>query len=58
MQKRWFSVSEAAEHFSINRKTLYSLIARKMIPEAAILKFGRVYRINVTAIEAQTEEKK
>ncbi len=50
-QKRWFSISEAAEYFSINAKTLYSLAARGRLPEDSVLKLGRAIRLDVKRIE-------
>lgn len=53
MQKVWFSIAEAAEHFSLSRKTLYSLVARNRLPSKAVLRLGRQIRINVEAVEAE-----
>jgi len=51
MEKRWFKISEAADHFAISRKTLYSLIARDRLPDGTILRIGRQIRINVEVME-------
>ena len=50
-ERRWVSVGEASAYFGINRKTLYSLAARGLLPPGAVLKLGRAIRINLSAIE-------
>ena len=50
-ERRWVSVSEASAYFGINRKTLYSLAARGLLPPGAVLKLGRTVRINISVIE-------
>jgi len=57
MQKRWFSVSEAAEYFAFSTKTLYSLIGRGRLPRGSVLRIGRAIRIDVHKIEEATERK-
>ncbi|MCK4431691.1 MAG: helix-turn-helix domain-containing protein [Candidatus Aminicenantes bacterium] len=52
------TIVEAADHFAISRKTLYSLIGRGRLPAGAILRLGRQLRINVAAIEAEAEGRK
>jgi len=49
--RRWFTVSAAAEYFDTKPKTLYSLAARGLLPEGAVLKLGRSIRLNVEIIE-------
>jgi excisionase family DNA binding protein len=49
--KHWISVAEAAEYFDIPAKTLYSLAARGLLGEGAILRLGRTIRIDVEIIE-------
>jgi excisionase family DNA binding protein len=51
MTRRWYSVREAAEYFSMSKKTLYSLAARKRLPDGAVLRLGRQIRFDVRAIE-------
>jgi hypothetical protein len=51
-ERRWYSVAEAAAHFQLMPKTLYSLIGRDRLPVGAILRIGRAIRIDVKAIEA------
>ncbi len=46
-------IPEAADHFSIRKKTLYSLAARGRLPKGAVLRLGRQIRINIEAIEAE-----
>jgi len=53
MSRKWFTGPEAAEYFSISRKTLYSLAARKRLPEGAVLRLGRQIRIDVSVIETE-----
>lgn len=55
MTRRWLTVVEAAEHFSLSRKTLYSLAARGRLPAGAVLRLGRQLRIDVATIEAEAE---
>lgn len=49
--RRWLCVADAAAYFSIRPKTLYSLIARGMIPSAAVLRLGKQIRIAVDFVE-------
>ena len=51
-ERHWATISEAAEYFHLSAKTLYSLAARKLLPEDAVLKIGRAVRINIDAVEA------
>lgn len=55
-QKKWLTVSEAADYFSLSRKTLYALAARGRLPEGSVLRLGRQIRINVKVIEAESNE--
>ena len=55
--RRWFTVREAAEYFSMKEKTLYSLAGRGKLPDGSVLKIGRSIRFDVAAIEAQPPEK-
>jgi len=48
----WCSISEAAKYFQLTPKTLYSLIGRGRLPEAAVLRLGRQIRIDIRAVEA------
>jgi len=51
-ERRWVSVSEASAYFGINRKTLYSLAARGLLPPGSFIRLGRQLRINIEKIEA------
>jgi len=51
MEKKWFTVAEAAEYFSIKKKTLYSLIGRGLVPDDAVLRLGRQIRLDIKKIE-------
>jgi len=51
MSRRWVSVREAAEYFSIRKKTLYSLAARGLLPKGSVLKLGRQIRLDLEKIE-------
>jgi excisionase family DNA binding protein len=51
MNKKWFSVREAALYFGIKTQTLYSLAARGRLPAKSVLRLGRQLRINVAKIE-------
>jgi len=53
MQKRWFTVKEAAEYFSIPVKTIYSLASRGLIPGNAVLRLGRQLRVDLQKIEEE-----
>lgn len=53
MNKKWFSVKEAAEYFNINPKTMYSLIGRGLLPGDAILRLGRQIRVDIKKIEKE-----
>jgi len=55
-QKKWLTVSEAADYFALSQKTLYSLVARDRLPEGSVLRLGRQIRINVKIIEAESSE--
>ena len=55
-QKKWLTVSEAADYFALSRKTLYSLAARDRLPKGSVLRLGRQLRINVKVIEAESSE--
>lgn len=57
MERKWFSIPEAAQYFDMKAKTLYSLAARGYLPQGAILRLGRAIRIDVKAIEAEAESK-
>ena len=49
--RSWLTIREAAVYFSLSQKTLYSLAARGMLPDGAILRLGRQIRINAGIIE-------
>ena len=51
-ERRWVSVGEASAYFGINRKTLYSLAARGLLPPGSFIRLGRQLRINIEKIEA------
>lgn len=51
MTKRWFTIREAAEYFSMKEKTLYGLVGRELIPADAVLRLGRQIRVDVKKIE-------
>jgi len=53
MQKRWYTVAEAAEYFSLKKKTVYTLIAKKEFPEDAIIRLGHQIRVDIKRIEEQ-----
>lgn len=57
MTKRWYSVREAAEYFSMKEKTLYGLIGRGLLPDDAILRLGRQLRLDIKKIENNKEMK-
>ena len=48
---RWVDVKCAAEYFSIKPKTLYSLAARGLLPDGAVIRLGRSLRINPEKVE-------
>jgi len=50
-ERRWFTIREAAEYFSLPKKTLYSLAARDRLPEGSVLRLGRQLRFDVEKIE-------
>jgi hypothetical protein len=52
--RKWVDIKEAGSYFSISPKTLYSLAARKRLPEGAVLRIGRQIRIDIAVIEAGT----
>jgi len=54
-KRHWLTIAEAADHFAISRKTLYSLIGRDRLPAGSVLKIGRQIRINAVAIEEGAE---
>jgi len=56
--RRWVPIKEAAAYFSISAKTLYSLAARKRLPEGSVLRLGRQIRFDVKRIEEGDHEKK
>jgi len=49
--RRWFTVSAAAEYFDTKPKTLYSLAARGRLPDGAVLRLGRSIRLDIKKIE-------
>jgi len=51
MNKKWFTVKEAAEYFSIKKQTLYGLIGRGLVPGDAVLRLGRQIRLDIKKIE-------
>lgn len=51
MNKKWFTVKEAAEYFSIKKKTLYTLIGKGQLPADAVLRLGRQIRLDIKKIE-------
>ena len=51
-RRRWSTVKEAAAHFQMPRRTLYSLVARGRLPAGSVLRLGRQLRFDITAIEA------
>lgn len=50
--RRWVSVRQAEAYFNLPPTTLYSLIGRRRLPAAAILRLGRAIRVDVRAIES------
>jgi len=58
MQKRWFAVKEAAEYFSLNPKTLYSLISRGLIPTNCVRRFGKQIRLSIKRMENEERNDK
>jgi len=52
-ERRWLKISEAAAHFGLRKKSLYSLVARGRLPKGSVLRLGRQIRINVEVIEAE-----
>jgi len=51
MTKRWYSIAEAADYFSIKKCTLYSLVGRGLIRDDAVLRLGRQIRLDIRKIE-------
>jgi len=49
--RRWYTIAEAAAHFGLARKTVYSLAARGRLPKGAVLRIGRQLRVDIAAIE-------
>ncbi len=56
MTKRWYSISEAAEYFSMKKSTLYSLVGRGLIRADAVLRLGRQIRLDIKKIEEKNEK--
>ena len=56
LKKKWMTVAEAGDYFSIPKKTLYSLAARGLLPANSVLRLGRQIRIDVSVIEAERSE--
>ena len=52
MERRWFTVEEAAEHFRMSPKTFYSISARKRLPPGVTIRIGRAIRFDIAALEA------
>lgn len=50
--RRWLTIAEAADHFAISAKTLYSLVGRNRLPKGSVLRLGRLLRIDVSVVEA------
>ena len=55
MGRRWSTITEAAEYFTISKKTLYSLIGRNRLPSGSVLRIGRQIRIDVSKVEQAAE---
>lgn len=53
MDKRWYSIAEAAEYFSMKKKTLYGLVGRGLIRDDAVLRLGRQLRIDIKKVEEE-----
>jgi hypothetical protein len=54
MQKKWYSAEETSQYFGLNsRKTLYSLAARKLLPEGSVIKLGRQLRFSIEKIQSE-----
>jgi len=51
-QSPWMRISEASAYFSIPQKSLYSLIARGLLPPGTVLRLGRQLRVNAAGVEA------
>jgi excisionase family DNA binding protein len=49
--KNWLTAEQASVFFQISKKTLYSLAARKRLPEGSFIKLGRAVRFNLERIE-------
>jgi hypothetical protein len=49
--RRWISICEASAYFNIPIKTMYSLAARGLLGDGAVLRLGRTIRIDVEIIE-------
>jgi len=52
-ERHWFTIAEAANYFSMKSKTLYSLAARRRLPDGAVLRLGRQVRLDVKKIEEE-----
>jgi len=52
-ERRWLTIREAAEYFSISAKTLYSLAARSRLPAGSTLRLGRQIRFDIQTIEGE-----
>lgn len=50
---KWLTIAEAADHFALKSKSLYSLVARGRLPKGAVLRLGRQIRISAEVIEAE-----
>jgi len=53
MQKKWFTVQEAAEYFNYKPVTFYSFIARGLLPKGSVLRLCHGIRINIEKIEKE-----
>jgi len=51
-ERRWVSIDEISKYFSLPKKTLYSLAARKRLPVGSTIRIGRTIRFDVLLIEA------
>jgi excisionase family DNA binding protein len=54
--RKWLTIGEAADHFKISAKTLYSLVGRGRLPKGSVLRLGRQIRIDVAAVENTAED--
>lgn len=53
MEKRWFTVQEAAEHFGYKRKTFYGFVGRGLLPPGSVLRLGHGIRISIEKVEKE-----